>query len=97
MTDDPSLEPLPDDVRQALQVERSRPALPLNTTASLVSRIEATSEFAVATGKVPMKGRLGVAAEAGRALRTPIGLALFLAGTLWGMALGATAVLLLRP
>lgn len=95
MTDDPNLDPLPDDVRDALLIERARPDLPADETASIVARIEGTKEFAAATDSRQVGPSRGALGELTRGLRTPVGIGLFLAGALWGAALGATVVLLL--
>ena len=87
---DPRLEPLPDDIAEALALEGGERPLPVEKTSSLVARIEGTRAFAEATGGLGQrKGALAL-------LRTRPGVVLFVAGTVWGLVLGALLVLLLR-
>jgi hypothetical protein len=88
---DPQLEPLPKDIAEALVLESGERPLPIEKTSSLVARIEGTREFASATGSHggARKGALEL-------LRTRPGVVLFVAGTVWGLVLGALLVLLLR-
>lgn len=98
MSDEPSLEPLPADVAQALEVERTRDELPASSQSRLVSRIEASDSFQVATTSRPMNvaGHQSASGELVTSLRRPIGLVLLLAGVVWGATMGASVVALMQ-
>lgn len=97
-TEEPSIEPLPLDVAQALEVERSRPDLPAISQSRLVQRIEATDEYVVATSSLKRGGaKESSAREVLTAMRRPVGLALLAGGVLWGAAMGAAAVASMQP
>lgn len=88
------LDPLPDDVNQALRAERLREDPPAETQSGLIASIEASDEYQVATGS--RQARASTTVHPLAALKTRTGIMLFVAGAVWGAVLGATAVALIK-
>lgn len=89
MSEEKPLEELPADIKVALEAERSRPDLPAITRSQLIGRIEGSAEFQQATRTKYVGASRGGANDVLSAVKTRTGLILFLAGTLWGLVLGA--------
>lgn len=89
MSEEKPLDELPEDIKVALEVERSRPDLSAITQSQLIGRIEGSTEFQQATGTNQLGSRHLAPSDVLSAIKTRTGLILFLAGTVWGLVLGA--------